>query len=64
MMVDGEGDGFESWPESSQTFSYIRARKRHVLHFDGILERAKLEAENGELAPLIKFQRQKPRNNC
>ena len=46
MMVDKDGDGFESWPESSQTFTYVRARKRHVLHFDGILERAKLENDN------------------
>ena len=38
----------EIWPESSQTFGFVRARKRHTVIMEGFLERASGETNAGK----------------
>jgi hypothetical protein len=35
-MKEGDADIADLWPESSQTFGYLRAKKRHALHLVSI----------------------------
>jgi hypothetical protein len=44
-MKENQSNGSEIWPESSQTFGYVRARKRHTIHMEGFLERAAIESD-------------------
>jgi hypothetical protein len=46
-MSKQKGSGDDIWPESSQTFGYVRARKRHIVHMDGFIERTKAESTTG-----------------
>jgi hypothetical protein len=44
-MKENQSNGSEIWPESSQTFGYVKARKRHTIHMEGFLERAAIESD-------------------
>lgn len=50
-MAKQKGSGDDIWPESSQTFGYVRARKRHIVHMDGFIERTKAESSTGSGEP-------------
>ena len=47
-MSGSQVNGQEIWPESSQTFGYVRARKRHTVLMEGFLERASGESNAGK----------------
>ena len=49
FMAKQKVNGQDIWPESSQTFGYVRARKRHIVHMDGFIERTKAESITGKI---------------
>ena len=53
-MSGSQANGQEIWPESSQTFGFVRARKRHTVIMEGFLERASGETNAGK-GPFINY---------
>ena len=63
-MSGSQVNGQEIWPESSQTFGFVRARKRHTVIMEGFLERASGETNAGKSHPIGAFIKNVTHKGC